>query len=284
MIYNGYKKLIFFSFILLLNLNFFVAEENITIQEQAELCLNNSRVILNELIENNLNSQRVNDSLNNAQDIYDAQIVLLEKGRNVDFSLIIPYCDEISKIRKLAFEALDEYSSLRKFYNVSITTDMDSSTIDAIFYEIEEEIDSERYEKVPDLVDKAYEEISKVKSSHTTLNLFYDATTKGIKKFFQENGLIVLISIFLILLFFLIFNKKISAKIIENKINNLELRRKTLQGLMKKTQLDYFQNGMISEGNFNLRTKKFAEFIRDIDREIPLLKEDLVKINRKKKK
>jgi len=73
-------------------------------------------------------------------------------------------------------------------------------------------------------------------------------------------------------------------KIIENKINNLELRRKTLQGLMKKTQLDYFQNGIISEGNFNLRTKKFAEFIRDIDREIPLLKEDLVKINRKKKK
>jgi hypothetical protein len=267
-----------------LNLNFFVAEENITIQEQAELCLNDSRVILNELIENNLNSQRVNDNLNNAQDIYDAQVVLLEKGRNVDFSLIIPYCDEISKIRKLAFEALDEYSSLRKFYNVSITTDMDSSTIDAIFYEIEEEIDSERYEKVPDLVDKAYEEISKVKSSHTTLNLFYDATTRGIKKFFQENGLVVLISIFLILLFFLIFNKKISTKIIENKINNLELRRKTLQGLMKKTQLDYFQNGIISEGNFNLRTKKFAEFIRDIDREIPLLKEDLVKINRKKKK
>jgi hypothetical protein len=267
-----------------LNLNFFVAEENITIQEQAELCLNDSRVILNELIENNLNSQRVNDNLNNAQDIYDAQVVLLEKGRNVDFSLIIPYCDEISKIRKLAFEALDEYSSLRKFYNVSITTDMDSSTIDAIFYEIEEEIDSERYEKVPDLVDKAYEEISKVKSSHTTLNLFYDATTRGIKKFFQENGLAVLISIFLLLLFFLIFNKKISTKIIENKINNLELRRKTLQGLMKKTQLDYFQNGIISEGNFNLRTKKFAEFIRDIDREIPLLKEDLVKINRKKKK
>ncbi len=279
-----FSKLLVLLFVLLLNLNFFIAEENSTLQNQAELCLNNSKIILEELIENNLSYQRVEDNLNNAQDIYDAQIILLEKGNEVDFSLILPYCEEISKVRNLAFDAIDEYSSLLKFYNISITSEMNSSTIESILYEIQQEIESERYENVPDLVDKAYQEIGNVKSSHTTLNLFYDATTRGVKRFFQENGLVFLIVVFLILFLFLLFNKKISSRIIEKKINNLELRRKTLQELIKKTQLDYYQKGTISEGNFSLRTKKFAEFIRDIDREIPLLKEELAKLNLKRKK
>jgi hypothetical protein len=277
-------KFIFLVFFFIFNINLSFADYDSTIQNQAELCLNNSRTILNELIENNFSYQRVEDSLNNAQNIYDSQVILLQSGKSVDFSLIIPYCDEIFKIRNFAFDAIDQYSSLKKFYNVSITSDMNSSSINAIFYEIWEEIDSERYEKVPELVDKAYEEISKVKSSHTALNIFYDATTRSFKKFLEKNGLFILIIVFLLLLFFLVFNKKISKRIIENKINHLELRRKTLQDLIKKTQMDYFQNGTISEGNFNLRTKKFAEFIRDIDRQIPLLKEELAKINRQRKR
>jgi len=274
-------KIICVMFFIFLFINFVNAENNMSVQQQAELCLNESRSILNELIENGFSYERVNDSLTKAQSIYDAQIILLQGGKNVDFSLIIPYCEEIKKIKELAFEASDSYSSLKKFYNISITPGMNTSTIDLIFAEIEDEMNSERYEKIPPLVDSAYEEISNVKSSYTALNLFYSATTRGLKKFFQKNGLTVLILTFVLLLLFLIFNKKIAKRIINNKLKNLELRKKTLQDLIKKTQKDYFQYGKMSEGNYNLRTKKFAEFIRDIDRQIPLLKEQLMKIVKK---
>lgn len=270
------------SFILLVQI--VNAETNLTVQEEAKLCLTDSESILNEFIENNFSYQRINDSLIKAQSIYDAQVILLQGGKNVDFSLILPYCGDIKKIRDLAFEVMDSYSSLKKFYNVSITSEMNTSELDLIIAEIDEEIVSERYEKVPPIIDNAYEEISKVKSSYTTLNLFYSSTTRGLKKFFQKNGLEILVSIFLLLILFLIFNKKIIKKITENKIREFELRKKTLQDLIKKTQKDYFQYGRLSEGNYNLRTKKFAEFIRDIDREIPLLKEKIMKIEKNKAK
>ncbi len=274
---NNIKGLCLFIFFIL-SFNLIFAEQELALEDKARLCLDNSEITLNELKDNNFNYQRVEDLLIKAKSIYDAQIILFENGKSVDFSLVFPYCEEIANIRNFAFDVEDKYSSLKKFYEASITPDMNSSSIEKLFLEIEEEIDSERYERVPELINKAYEEISVVKSSNTKLNLFYKSTTRSFKRFIEKNWIIILVSTLLILLFFLIFNKKIKIFIIERNIKNLELRRKTIQDLMKETQLDYFQKGVISQGNFNLRTKKFAEFVRDIDRQIPLLREDLIKL------
>lgn len=275
--------IIFAGILLILSFQFLYSEE-LNLKEQASLCLNNSESILKEFIDNNISYQRINDSLNKAQNLYDAQILLENQSKKVDFSLILPYCQDIQNVREAAFIAIDGYSSLKKFYDISITSEMNSSSVDLIFAEIEEEISSERYEKVPTLIDDAYEKITEVKSSYTTLSLFYDSTTRGIKRFFKENGLSLLIATFVLIFLFLVFSKQIQKKIIRDKIQNLELRRKKLQELIGKVQKDYFQYGKLSEGNYNLRTKKFAEFIRDIDRQIPLLKEELIKLERHKRK
>lgn len=285
MIKNNIKAIIFLIAIILLILSVQpVYSEELSIKEQAKLCLDDSRLTLNEFIQTNMSYQRINDSLIKAQNLYEAQILLEQDGKKVDYSLIIPYCEDVTNIREIAFEAMDGYSSLKRFYNVSITSDMNSSSVDVILAEIEEEINSERYEKVPPLIDSAYEEIAHVRSSYTTLNLFYDSTTRGIKRFFRENGIPLLISFFVLFFVFLIFRKKIRKRLIKDKLSNLELRRKKLQELIGKVQKDYFQYGNVSEGNYNLRTRKFAELVRDIDRQIPLLKEELIKLEKHKKK
>jgi hypothetical protein len=287
MMLRNREILIFFIFLIFAFqfFQFVSAEENLTIQQQAEICLADSRAILNEFIEDNFSYQRINDSLVKAQDLYNAQTLLEENNKSgIDFSLILPYCNDIKQIRELAFEARDEYSSLKKFYDISITSEMDTSEVDIIIAEIESEINSERYEKVSPLIDSAYEKISEVKASYTALNLFYTSTTSSLKRFFQKNWVSIIVVVSILLVLFLIFNRQIKKKIIANKIKNLELRRETLQELIKKTQRDYFQHGKLSEGNYNIRTKKFAEFIRDIDRQIPLLKEESMKISRGKKR
>ena len=45
-----------------------------------------------------------------------------------------------------------------------------------------------------------------------------------------------------------------------------------------ETQRDYFQYGKIPEGEYNIKTKRFAELVRDIDRQVPLLKEEIIKL------
>ena len=51
-----------------------------------------------------------------------------------------------------------------------------------------------------------------------------------------------------------------------------------------KTQREYFNEGSISEGTFNIKIKKLAELVRDIERQIPLLQEGLAKIDWENKK
>jgi len=48
-------------------------------------------------------------------------------------------------------------------------------------------------------------------------------------------------------------------------------------------QEGYFKTKKLSESEYNIKLKKFKELIRDIDRQIMVLKEDMFKFEKKKK-
>jgi len=255
-------------------------ENNIT-EQSAASCINESYAIINEMIVNGFNITRINDSLKNAESFYSSQIILMEKKKKYDFSVILPYCEEIKSIRESALESRDELNALTRFYNSSVVPGMDVTEIDKTILEIRDEISNERYEQVRPLVDKAYSDIITLKSSYTALNVFYKSTTRNLKTFLLKTWK-VLVSVFaLLLIAFLAYRIKIMRWINEWKIEQLKTRKKTLKDLIMKTQTDYFQNGKIPEGEYNIKTKKFSEMILDIDRQIPLLQERAVKLGRK---
>lgn len=272
------KKLALFI-VLIYCLNFCISlDTNESIEQKANLCFNQSKQILIELENNNFSVQRVNDSLKALENLYDAQILLKEKKKPYEFSSVIPYCNEIKSIRDLAFQSRDDLIALKQFYKETVEG-LNTSSIDVIISEAEIEIKNERYEKVSPLTKKAYNEITKVKSEQTTLNLFYQTTTRSIGKLLNENKYYILAIVVIFIFVFFIYKKAIYTYIIKRKINGLELRKNTLKDLIMKTQKDYFEKGIISEGAFTIKTKKLAELIRDIDRQVPLLQEELVKIS-----
>jgi len=65
--------------------------------------------------------------------------------------------------------------------------------------------------------------------------------------------------------------------ILRKQLKNLKIRKESLRDLIGNTQKDYFQFGKMSEREYEIRTRNFAEMIRDIDRQIPLVEEKLVK-------
>lgn len=257
-------------------------EQNLSVKEQASICLEESKEIFQDLEKKNFSTQRVNDSLNEAENLFNAQFVLESQENKSDFSLVLPYCEDIKKIRENAFKTRDEFSALKKFYDESLTQDMNASSVDKIMLEIEKEIRNERYEKVGPLIDNAYKEIGNIKASHTALKLFYKSTTRSLERFFQENWIYISSFIVILVILFIVYRKAIRKWQIKRKISKLEIRKATLRDLIMQAQRDYFQYGKISEGLYNIRTKKFAELIRDIDREIPLLKEELVRVEKEK--
>lgn len=257
-----------------------IEDQNLTSKEKAEICLVTSQEIVDEMIAANFSSERINDTLTQAQALYDSQVT----KRKTDFSLVIELCDNLAEIKDLAFSAVDELAALKKFYNESITEKMNSTGIEASILEIETEIQNERYEKVEDLVTETYEDIIDLKSEYTALNLFRDYTAGIFYLIFIKHWKGVLVVVIILLIPLVFFRRNIRIYLIKHKMERLAVRRKTLRGLIKRSQQGYFEKGSMSEGSYNIKVKKFAELIRDIDRQIPLLKEELAKLSRQEKK
>ena len=254
------------------------AEENLTLQEQAKVCLGDSEKIMGELIEDGFNVNRINDTLAVASELYKGQLLKL-RVKDSDFSFVLTYCQEIKDTKESAYIARDEFSALFRFYNGTFEENI--SVIDGMIDEIKNEIENERYEKVSPLAEKTYEKISEVQAEQTALRAFYEGTTKGLKRFFERNWIAVLISVGIAFILFLIYRKTVLVWTIERKIQRLELRKEKILDIIKDAQREYFQDGKMSEGIFNIKTKKLAELIRDIDRQIPMLRERLAELGKR---
>jgi len=276
----GTVVLLCFLFLILLSRGGFAGKVNSSDYETAKLCLNKSEGILIEMKSSNFSVERINDSLYELKNLFEAQEILKKQKRNPDFSLVFPYCAEIVKIRKLAFEATDDFAGLIKFYNVSMGKGMNTTSVDLIFSEIRGEIASERYEKVGPLIEKGYEEIANVRASNTELKLFYKTTTRNFKDFFIDNWLGFLIGFGVFFSLFLFYRGAVRKWIIRGRIRKLREKRDIFNKLIGQVQKDYFEKGKLSEREYTIKTKQFSEMVRDIDRQIPLLKTDYIKIER----
>lgn len=269
------KKILLFILLGIFLISFVSAIESNITKQDAELCINQSAILIHNLQTDGFSIIRVNDTLSEANLFYQSQ--KSSRAPKISFSRVIDYCNEIKNISEQAYAARDSFQALITFYNQSITEDMNTTELDLLLKQIDNEIKSERYEKVEDLVNKGYDEISQVQSEFSTINVIYMNTTKSLKIFFQKNWLTITVLIVLFLILFLAYKTRIKHWLVERKIKNLEIRKSTIKSLITKIQTDYFHAGTISESEYNIKTKKFAELIRDIDRQIPLLYEELAK-------
>jgi len=264
------------------------AKLNASITEvKAAICINDSKDIKQLMADEGFNVLSIEDNIKQAEATYVAQGLLKEKKSNYDFALVFPYCDTVKQIREDALAAQDEVNSLMMFYNDSIIPGMDTTTIDAMINDVNDAIKNERYTEVSAIVEKTYTEITTVRSSYTALNIFYKSTARGIMAFLTSKNRILQIAnwqfltglVVLILILLLIYRVQIRKMRLNRQLSKLINRKKTIKELVMKTQKDYFQYGKIPEGEYNIKTKRFAELIRDIDRQIPLVQEELAKIS-----
>lgn len=261
---------------------------NLTNMTLAENCISSSTKIMKELADNGFNVQQVNDTLKKLEQLFEMQKSLELRKRPTDYNVIFSYCSDIANIKKNAYEARDmlysleiqyeDFTKIIKNYNINI------SEVGALMNEIRKEIEDERYEQVKEKIPDIEKKIMSMQAEASTMKLFYKTVSRGFKSFIVDNY-ILLISILAIAIFlWFAYMMRIKKFLIQRKINKLKIEKSVLKDLIKEVQRDYFQYGKIPEGVYNIKTTKYAELIRDIDRQIPLLKEELAKINVKIKK
>jgi len=249
---------------------------------QAKESLSQAEKDITEMAEKNIPISRVNETYQEALQLYSAQLALEEKGGRADYKLVISYTSDINSIKKTAIQASDELIIFKDTY--------EEAEKHANLSEMQEEYNSillsfkdERYEDTLELIKKGYDRISEIQSSQTALNSLYLTTNRSIKNFFIRNWLKITIFCSVILFLILIFWNNFKKLMFRIKLNNLFIQKRAINKLLKNIQEGYFKTKKLSESEYNIKLKKFKELIRDIDRQIMVLKEDRFKFEKKKK-
>jgi len=238
--------------------------------------LNQSRIDMQEMIEEGFNVFRVNDTLNQITQLFDAQYALELRGGKPDYSLVLEGSKIITNIKEQSENVKDELTVLEsRFENLDKEKESYS-----IFNKAKKEFEDERYEQSVEFIEETYLKIDEEQSLQTKVGVIYESGTATIIKFIKKRWKGLTFTIIFLILFYLIFHKKIAIYLIDRKINELYFEKGVLEKLTKENQYEYFHLFKIPEELYNVRIEKFGELIRDIDRQIPLLLEKKEKIKR----
>jgi len=138
----------------------------------------------------------------------------------------------------------------------------------------------ERYEDTERLLEEARIEYESRKLEAVTLV----ALKSGAKTAIQEHLWLILIILGLIGSGGYFYYKKLKINRLENKIKRTKIERQALVSLIKQTQIGRFRTNKISGLTYNIRMSNYKKKIANINQNLPVLEEKLIRLKNKRLK
>jgi hypothetical protein len=271
-----------------------VVEVEVT-KEMAEEAIEMAERIIGEMSGEGLSVVYVSDSLIEARKVFEqneyvdilenlesseaqkseARLALrLVNWRDLDYSVVLFYTEEITERRDEAFLLNDKFSvedsNLEDF-------EVSEGSLD-ILNRAKTAFAEERYEETEELLLEYQEAYEEEVSEHST----FAGIERGARNFFQRYWLFILIFLILLSVAAYFGYKKVEKKRLRKRIRKMRTERIGLVKLMKKAQTERFKHNVISGLVYNIRMKMYEEKVQRIREELPVLEERL-KIKVKKK-
>lgn len=219
-----------------------------------------------------------------SQDIYltamqwfEGQSALELADGTPDYRFVIEKVAEIKTIERESFSVNDDLRALAmRIQNATI--EVNRSEVLNMQAQARQEFLDSRFEEARRIVNNAYDKISELEAETTRSKTLAESARRNIETFLQENWQKIVAVFAVIIVIFLVFQKQIRRFLIEVKIHTLTMEKAVLDSMLKNLQKDYFESGKVNELSYHIKTKKFGDIVRNINRQIPLLKEELKKI------
>jgi len=267
---------------------------NIITEEIALQAINESEQIILDMQKNNFSILYINDSLIEAKRIFEqvryAEILRDENSteyekliarnalslidwKDIYYSDVLVYTDEIKQRKETAFLLRDKLIVAELKINEEI-----SNETRQIFENAKIAFEEDRYEEAESLIGEFKIAFENEKAEETSLR----SLQKGAKNFFQRYWIFILILLIIFGIAMYFVYRKLEKRLLKRKIRKNYLEKKTLRGLMKKTQTARFKENTISEFVYNIRMKKYKEKLQEIKQDLPVMEKRLEKLNKGK--
>jgi len=185
--------------------------------------------------------------------------------RNLDYSNVLIYLEDIGNRRDRAFEIFDGIGIVSK--NVEKYDAFNMSEAYGFLDEARNAFYEDRYDDAEVFLDKARVSVD-LKSSEASV---LGGLKRGVTGFFQKYWVYVLLALVLLSVAGVIFYRNVQRYFLKRKIFRMKLESRILVGLMKKTQMSRFKENKISGLVYSIRMKKYEEKLAGIKRMLPVL-------------
>jgi len=205
------------------------------------------------------------------------QAALELSGEKGDYKFIREKADEIASIEESAFSVSDEFSALEARLS-KVPPDVNITEPLQLQEQAKKEFSDGRFEESRRLINTAYDKIAQAESEATRSKALLESTRRTLQVFLEENWQKILVLLAALAIFFFLFQKQIRRFLINARIKALSAERGVLESMIKSLQKEYFESGKVNELSYHIKTKKFGDLIRNINRQLPMLKEELRKL------
>lgn len=258
-------KKVFFFFALLLIFPVVLAgvQEEVLLADNALL---QAQEMITELSSAGFSTQRLEDIFLSMQVMYASQV----SSENPDFSSLHARFKELSSLRDLAFEMSDEILVLEMRLEQE---ELDMSSVYPFIDRARADLVAERYENINSHIIGGYAEIDSVNALSTRAGVLLAASRDRVEVFFERYAVILLMSVFSVVILFFVARTPLRLFRIRSRIRRLFLEQEVVRDLIKKAQKEYFEEQSLAESQYQVRIAKYGDLLRDINRQIPLLRE-----------
>ena len=224
-------------------------------------------------------TQHVTDLYSEAVQVFEAQSTLEKAVGKADYSIISQKTLEIEGIKERALRAHDELGVLNAKLTevVGSLKEKDKSQVLSLYNKANDEFKSERFDKSLEYSSQTYDKIIEAQAFQTTATAIVDSAAQTVEDFLRKNFQSILVILGGAGIVLVLFNRQLRLLVLKRKLEKLGIRKKSLKELLAKTQREYFEQGTLDEGTYRIRIKKFGELVRDIDRQTPLVLEEIEK-------
>ena len=224
-----------------------------------------------------LPSAQAHDLLDIAWQWYDGQTAVERSAGKPDYAFSIQKVSEIAAIEQSSFSLSDELKALgNRIAGADPAADLNSTK--KLFDEAKQEFADGRLDNAKALINRAYDEVSAAEAAAVHSRTMVESTRKNIESFLAENWKAILAAIAGALIFFFLFQKHIRRFLAKARLKSLLHEREVVEAMLKALQKDYFGKKNVTELTYHIKTKQYGDVIRNINRQLPLLREEIKKI------
>jgi len=154
----------------------------------------------------------------------------------------------------------------------------DLASTKSLYAEAAREFKDGRVERAKTLINQAYDEVTSAESQAVHSRTIGESARRTIENFLADNWKTIAYAALALLVIFFLFQKQIRKAMVNARMRALLRERGVIESMLKSLQRDYFEKKNVTDLTYRVKTKKYGDIIRNINRQLPLLKEELKRI------